>query len=177
MRTRVVLLRAIGPATHAKITMRALEAALRQGGLPDCRNLLNTGNLVIRSELTAAQVEKVVLDLLAAHGVATKAVTLDGDRLRALPGLCPDPASSVARPAQVAVTFLGRSLTDAALASIRQRAVVERVERIGDDLWIDYGPSVAALRLTNVFIERATGAVATARNWNTVRRLVDAVQE
>lgn len=170
---RVVLLRGIGPATHAKLTMTALAEACRANGLTDTVNLLATGNLIVRSDRAAAEVETTILGLLAAAGVATKAVTCEAARIAALPGLCPDPVACRDRPAQVQVTFLSRPLTDATLAVLRGRAGPERVERIGDDLWIDYSGGIAQSRLTGPVIERATGAVATARNWNTVLKLVD----
>lgn len=171
MATHVVLLRGIGPVSHRKMTMSALEAAARAAGLPDTSNLLATGNLVVRSDLQGAEVERILLGLLAAKGVETRAVTCDAARISALPGLCPDREACAERPAQVQVTFLGAPLTDAALATLRVRAAGERVERIGRDLWIDYRGGISQSKLTGPVIERATGTVATARNWNTVLRL------
>ncbi len=172
MPTHVVLLRGIGPSTHAKLTMTALQAAARAAGLPETVNLLATGNLVIRSDLGADEVEAILLGILSAAGIATRAVTCTGLRIASLPSLCPDPAACRDRPAQVQVTFLSRPLTDDALAALRSRAGPERLERIGTDLWIDYRGGIAGSRLIGPVIERATGAVATARNWNTVQKLV-----
>lgn len=171
MAVYVVLLRGIGPLTHAKLTMTALQAACRAGGLPDTVNLLATGNLVIRSDLPREAVEGRVLGILAAAGVRTQAVTCTAARIAALLSLCPDPDACRDRPAQVQVTFLSQPLTDAALSTLRARAGQERLERIGTDLWVDYRGGISQSRLTATVIERSTGATATARNWNTVGKL------
>jgi uncharacterized protein (DUF1697 family) len=172
MAAHVVLLRGIGPATHAKLTMTALAEACRAAGLPDTVNLLATGNLIVRSRRSAAKVEATVLGLMAAAGITTKAMTCTAARITALPGQCPDVGICTDRPARVEVIFLSQPPTEAALELLRLRAGPERVERIGDDLWIDFGDGVAGSRLTIPVIERATGAVATGRNWNTVMKLV-----
>lgn len=175
MPTHIVLLRGIGPSTHAKMTMVQLRDACLAAGLPDTRNLLATGNLIIRADRPASEVEARVLGLLATRGVATRAVTCSAARIAALPALCPDPDACARHPSQVQVTFLSVPLTDDALAILRARATVERVDRIGDDLWIDYRGAISVSKLTGPVIERTTGAIATARNWNTVQRLVAAV--
>jgi uncharacterized protein (DUF1697 family) len=172
MEVHTVLLRGIGPPTHAKLTMTALAAACRDSGLPETVNLLATGNLIVRSNQTAVEVEAIVLGHLASAGVMTKAIMCDRERIGALVRLCPDALASDDRPSEVQVTFLSHPLTDASLAILRSRAGPERLERIGTDLWIDYCGPIAQSKLTTKVIERVTRTVGTARNWNTVRRLV-----
>ncbi|WP_374374707.1 DUF1697 domain-containing protein [Tabrizicola sp.] len=176
MATCVVLLRGIGPATHAKLTMTALAEGCRAAGLADTVNLLATGNLIVRSDLSAAKVEAIVLDVLLAAGVSTKAVTCAARRIAALPRLCPDEEACRDRPARVEVVFLSQPLTDTALTLLRDRAGSERVARIGTDLWIDFAEGIVGSRLTIPVIERVTKSVATGRNWNTVMRLVRHLQ-
>jgi uncharacterized protein (DUF1697 family) len=175
MATFAVLFRAIGPATHRLITMRDLEEACRGAGLPDTKNLLATGNLVVRTLLSASRTQQIVLSLLAARGVQTSAVVCDASRIRALPHADPDSEASSGRPSQVQVMFLDKVPPDEAVGELRARASRERIERIGCDLWIDYGGPISQSRLTSTVIERVLGCTGTARNWNSILRLVAAV--
>lgn len=50
----------------------------------------------------------------------------------------------------------------------------ERLDLIGDDLWIDYGDGgVHSTKLTKAVLDRALGVAGTARNLRTVRKLIE----
>jgi uncharacterized protein (DUF1697 family) len=49
MAVYVALLRAIGPATHAKMSMAALKAGIETAGFADVTTVGNTGNVILRS--------------------------------------------------------------------------------------------------------------------------------
>lgn len=50
----------------------------------------------------------------------------------------------------------------------------ERIALVGRDLWIDYGDGgVASTKLTRPVFDRALGVAGTARNLNTLRKLIE----
>lgn len=171
MRTHVLLLRGIGPATHKVMTMRALEAACRAGGLPDTRSLLATGNLVIRADLAGAEVAQLVRKAMAGGGLDVPVLHRSGDAVAALQGANPLAQAARDRPSQVQVVFLPRSLPEGAVAALSARAPEARIAPIGDEIIIDYGGPISDSALTTGFVDRVLGGPATARNWNTVLRL------
>jgi uncharacterized protein (DUF1697 family) len=67
---------------------------------------------------------------------------------------------SKSRPAKDAVTGLRRAA-----------AAGEKVEQVGDALWIFYAGGVARSKLSPALIDRLVGSSVTARNWSTVQRL------
>jgi uncharacterized protein (DUF1697 family) len=47
----------------------------------------------------------------------------------------------------------------------------ERIERVGDALWIHYPRGAGRSKLTPALFDRSAGSPVTARNWNTVLEL------
>jgi uncharacterized protein (DUF1697 family) len=173
---RIALLRAIGGATHAKLTMKALEAQLIASGLPRTQSLLATGNFVIASDWTSAAIRTTIANLLSQAGLeperAQSVLIRDADALERLIPANPFPEAARQMPSQVQVVFLSSRPEESALATLRSRALgVERIERIGDEIAIDYASLISQSKLTTTLIEKTLDCRATARNWNTVLRL------
>jgi uncharacterized protein (DUF1697 family) len=62
-----------------------------------------------------------------------------------------------------------RPPADNALAGLRGRADAgERIERVGDAIWIDYGEGAARSRVAPAQLDRWVGSPVTTRNWRTV---------
>jgi uncharacterized protein (DUF1697 family) len=43
----------------------------------------------------------------------------------------------------------------------------------GEEVYLTYPNGIGTSKLTNVFLEKQLGVAGTARNWNTVTRLVE----
>lgn len=71
--------------------------------------------------------------------------------------------------------FLEGPASPDAVDALQQRLVPgERIELVGDDLWIDYGESgVQNTKLTKAVLDRALGVAGTARNLRTVKKLAE----
>jgi uncharacterized protein (DUF1697 family) len=167
------LLRGIGPETHKKLTMKALEAACRNAGLPHTTNLLATGNLIIKSEKSETQVVSIISEVLAKAGVHSAVLVRSIDYLEAIAALNPFPEAVHARPSQVLIFFATGTIADEAIDLLGQRCQQgETIARLGDDMIIDFHGPVSTSRLTIAFIERMIRCTTTARNWNTVQKIV-----
>ena len=175
MSTHVVLIRAIGGDTHKALTMRALEAACHEAGLSQVRNLLATGNLVVWDPRPAAKVAAVVRKILLGAGLDKEVFVRAGPVFAAYAAATPFPDVLHVRPQAIQLLALVARPDDSAIAALRARASVERVERLGDDIVIDYGAAITASRFTPVLVERLLARRSTARNWNTVRKIAAAL--
>jgi uncharacterized protein (DUF1697 family) len=171
----VFLLRGIGPATHKVMTMSALEAACHAQGFVGTKNLLATGNLVVPSDLPAAEVEARFAAAMAAGGLqatwqrrAGAQVLLTIAAVQALPEVA---KALQERPSKVQVHFLPGEVPETALDTLRSYAPDALIARAGDEVVIDYGPSIAQSPLTLPRIDKALGKANTARNWNTVQKI------
>ncbi|HEX3051887.1 MAG TPA: DUF1697 domain-containing protein [Aggregatilineaceae bacterium] len=62
MQTYIILLRGVMPTGKNKVPMAPLRDALTAAGLVDVRTYIQSGNVIARSDRTAADVEKLVHD-------------------------------------------------------------------------------------------------------------------
>lgn len=175
MRRWVALLRGVNLASRNRVAMADLRAGLRDAGYADARTLLQSGNVVFsaagRERDHAARIRDVASAL---GGFEVDVVVRSRDELAAL--VDADPLGDVAtNPARRFVAFLERRPPARALAAVdAEEFLPERFERVGRELavWLPDGTQRA--RLGHAFWERRLGMGVTMRNWNTVRRLLEA---
>jgi uncharacterized protein (DUF1697 family) len=156
--------------------MSALADACQAAGLQRVTNVLATGNLIVDDSRPPADLLDLARQTAAAHGLRGAMLIRPVSHLRALLADDPDPVASAGHPEKIQVTFLDPGLSDEGLARLRARATVERLEILHGELWTDYRGPIHVSKLTAPVIERATGAVQTARNWRTLQRLVAAAR-
>ena len=184
-RTWIVLLRAIGGATHAKMSMAQLRAGCAKAGLDNPRTYIASGNLIVESDLPEARVRSAIEGVITAHGLLigrehglNNAVILrrPADLIAVLAGPAfPDAARD--RPSRLQVVFLDRAPDAAALQPLRALATTERLHLSGSELTVDYPDGIATSKLTAKAIERHLDCTGTARNWNTIGKLLDLAQQ
>jgi len=160
----VALLRAIGPATHAKMPLG--ELAKRVGG--DAINVGNTGNIVFSSSGSAAEARAQV-------GAAVRSFGLDCDvfirtrrQIQMLIGKSPFPDAQQQWPSALCVCFFHKAphWPD----TYRRYTGPEQLMIFSDHLIVDYRGKITGSRLT---IEKTTGGRMTQRNWSSVLRIAE----
>jgi uncharacterized protein (DUF1697 family) len=167
----VILIRAIGGATHKRLTMKALESACLDGGLARVRNLLATGNLIVEDRRTPNGVAAVVARILGRAGLENEVFARSAESFLACASTVAFPEAMQTRPQWVQLVALESRPDDAGLAALRARATHEGIERAGDEIVVDYGGSILGSALTPVLVERLLKRRSTARNWNTVQKI------
>ena len=174
MTVHVALLRAINLGNHQRVAMPDLRRLLTELGFTDVQTLLQTGNLVFRSdELNAAELEQL-LEAQAEDrlGLSTDFLTRTGDELDAIIAANPFLEEAERDPAHLVVMFL-KSEPEATAVVAVQDAITgrETVRAEGKHLYIVYPDGIGRSRLTTSVIERTLGFRGTGRNWNTVLKL------
>lgn len=176
MTAHAALLRGINVGGHKKVAMSDLRDLVTRLGLDDARTLLQSGNVVFRSEgRTGAQLERLLeaatakqLDLQTEYFVRTLA------EWKSIIARNPFRDEAERDPSHLLVMFL-RSAPDPGDLT-RLRAAIsgrESVRAVGKQAYIVYPDGIGTSRLTNALIERTLGARGTGRNWNTVMKLQD----
>jgi len=157
----VALIRAIGPVTHATMSMAALRDACEDLGLGDVSTVGNTGNIVFRSRkgvsATRALVQGAVrgFDLPAAQEVFVRTPAQMAEVVAANPF----PAAVAGHPAALGVC----SFHDAPdWAPLRDWPGPEKLAMIGSHLVVDYRGQITGSKLR---IEKLLGTTMTQRNW------------
>ncbi len=172
MTVYVALLRAIGPATHARMRPAALRDKAEAAGFTDPVNYLATGNLIFTSSKPVAAVKAEVTALVEDFGVSSEVFVATRAQIKTIVDADPFPAASQSRPGRVGVCFFHKTLDwpDGLL----HPASGESVLTVGSAVVVDYGPGDGPSKLDP---EKLTGAKMTQRNWNTVlgvwKRMMD----
>ncbi|MEU0438610.1 DUF1697 domain-containing protein [Streptomyces sp. NPDC006186] len=171
------LLRGINVGGNRKLPMAELRAVLEELGHTRVRTYLQSGQAVFGAERGD---EDTLADGLARaiekrFGFSVDVIVRDHAYLAAVADACPFPADSL-EPKQLHVTYLSRPVTADRFAEIDQAAFRPEEFRLGDRALYLYAPDgLGRSRLADALARpRLTeGLIATTRNWNTVRKLVE----
>jgi uncharacterized protein (DUF1697 family) len=174
MTTYVALLRGINVGGKNKVAMADLREFLAGLGLDDAKTLLQSGNVVFRSQgKTAGALEKFLEKESAARlGVSADYVIRSAAEWAKVIEANPFPNEAQSDPSHLVVMFLKSTPTPASVkavqASIKGREIVKSH---GRELYLVYPDGIGTSKLTGTLIEWQLGLRGTARNWNTVLKL------
>ena len=166
------LLRAVNLPSHQKVGMAALRICLEKAGLTDVRTLLQSGNAVFDApgepDTVARAIERAIAGRFGMEvGVVVRTAAEWADVVAA------DALGDVATGgAKQHVIFLSAPPDAAALAAIGDPAPEAFAVRGREiHVWCPDGLQGSALFKALSKPQIAPGAIATARNWNTVTKL------
>lgn len=168
----IALLRAIGPLTHKKMSMAQFRAGCEKAGLKDVRTVLATGNALFSSEFAEAKISQILKDVLNDHGLQNEVFLRRPNDLARVLAENPFPQTSVERPNHMLVLFMADQPTSSEINALESIEKVEPTRVIGRETFIDYKSGVARSKLTPGRLEKLLGRSGTARNWNTIKKLV-----
>jgi uncharacterized protein (DUF1697 family) len=171
--TLVALLRGINVGRHKRIKMADLRALLEAAGYRDVRTLLQSGNVVLESrkgpDAAARDLERVIA---AGTGFDVGVVVRTADELAEL--VEADPLGEVRTDgAKHFVVFCSAPPAPEALAQLEGRDFApERWERRERELVLWCPDGVQDSPLMKAAVDARAAHTATARNWNTVTKLL-----
>ena len=174
-KTYIAWLRAIGPITHRKMSMTALGEACRAAGFDAVRVWAQTGNLLLASPDPAARVAQRLDAIVAgfAIGLNNRTLVRSLAELKAVIRVNPFPEAAIERPSHLLVCFMAGAAEAEAAAELQAHPGPERLRVIGREVYVDYAESVGTSKIGPGVIERRLGLAGTARNWNTIRKMVE----
>jgi uncharacterized protein (DUF1697 family) len=174
MTTHIALLRGVNVGGKTKVAMADLRAMLADLGFGDPRSLLQSGNLVFRSDkLTGAGLERLLeAETEKRLGLKTDFFVRTPEEWEAVIESNPFPDEAESDPSHLVVMFLKEAPkakdVEALQAAIAGREIVRAA---GRQAYITYPDGIGDSKLTITVIERKLGSRGTGRNWNTVLKL------
>jgi uncharacterized protein (DUF1697 family) len=165
MSLRVALLRGINVGGKKMVAMSDLRALAERLGLREAKTLLQSGNLVFRSDKSPAQLEKMLENELDDVGVFVRTAAEMADIVSGNPF----PAEAKNDPGRLVVMLLKEAKDGAVLNGAVAGREVARGK--GRHVYIYFPDGQGRSKLTNAVIERKLATRGTARNWNTVLKL------
>lgn len=170
---QIVLLRGINVGSRNRIAMASLREVLEADGFAEVQTHLQSGNVVLGSELAperlAARCEALIE---SAFQLQIGVVVRSRDELAAV--IARDPLGEIASdPKRYLVSFLADQIDGVQLARLAELAVApERLSAHGRELYSWHPGGVARSKLWNALASRRLGVTITTRNWATATRLL-----
>ena len=174
MARHIVLLRGINIGSRNRIAMPELRKVLEAAGFDDVRTYVQSGNVVLSSGRSAAEVER------ACERQIEQSFGLDIDvvartRAQVANVVERNPLAKVATdPKRYQVSFLsGKPAADVMRKLEEAAAEQERVVLAGREIYAWHPEGIGRSRLWTLLAGRGLGVTATARNWTTVSKLLE----
>jgi len=174
MTTFIGLLRAVNLGAHNKISMSDLRDLLTGLGARDVQTLLQSGNVVFRSDVRTTvaleqQIERAVAKQL---NLATDLFVRSAEEWKALIAANPFPREAKQDPSHLLAMPLKAAPKPASVTALQDAIVGREIVRVHlRCAYIVYPDGIGRSRLTSALIEKSLGARGTGRNWNTVLKL------
>jgi uncharacterized protein (DUF1697 family) len=173
MTRHIALLRGINLGPNRRVSMPDLRALLTGLGYEDVRTLLQSGNVVLTSDLDPLPLEQELERQLAdGLGFDVRVIVRTRDELADV--IERDPlGDTAADPRRYQVTFLSGDPDPERLRRAEEAAVApERFVLSGREIYAWHPDGVGRSELAMLLARGDLGAAATARNWNTVTKLL-----
>lgn len=149
-------------------------------GFGAVRSVLQSGNLVLDGGRRGAGAIERMLEAETAKrlGLEVSYFVRGAEELGRVAAANPFVKEAARDPSHLVVVFLKEAVEAKAVKGL-QAAIVgpEEVRAAGRELYAWYPAGIGTSKLTNAVIERKLGVRGTARNWNTVMKLVGMVRE
>jgi uncharacterized protein (DUF1697 family) len=178
MTVYVSMLRAVNVGGSSRIKMDALQRVYESLGFADVRTLLQSGNVVFRSTLDGRErlAKRIVQELERQLGLRIEVMLRTLAEVESIVERGPVLAAR-ADPSKLLVMFLSSVPSAAAQAALlkwhKSKELPEMLELRGPEIYLYYPNGVGRSKLTNAVIESKLDTWGTARNWNTLVKLVE----
>ncbi|MEU2549422.1 DUF1697 domain-containing protein [Streptomyces roseolus] len=176
--TYALLLRGINVSGHRRLPMPELRELLEGLGHRDVRTYLQSGNAVFTTDASASEaalattVEQAIEERF---GFTCACLVRDGAYLSAVADACPFPAADL-EGKQLHAVYYSAPVTPDRFAAVDPEAFAPEAFALGDRVTYLYTPDgLGRSKLAEAVLRPSLtkDLVATARNWNTVRKLVE----
>lgn len=173
MRRYAALMRAVNVGGKGSLPMAEVREMLAKAGFDDPQTLLASGNAIVGSTLTPAEIERrFEAGIEARFGFKTDVLVRDADQLTTVIAKNPFPDFARERPSTFIAYFL-RGDVEGDLADLKPFCVFGEEIAVGPGcLYLCYPEGSGNSKLSGATIERKLKVRGTGRNWNTVGKLL-----
>jgi uncharacterized protein (DUF1697 family) len=172
--THVALLRGINVGGKAKLPMNELAAIFTAAGAHGVRTYIQSGNVVFEADAAEPVVEAVTRQIATSYGYPGRIVLRSADEMRKAYARNPFAGAPLEL---LHVYFLADMPAAAAIKALdSERSPGDSFAVVGREVYLHMPQGMARTKLTNAYFDKKLKTVSTARNWNTVGKLVEMIQ-
>jgi uncharacterized protein (DUF1697 family) len=178
MARQIALLRGINLGSNRRVAMGRLRELLAGLGYGDVRTYLQSGNVVLTSPASPERLQRELEQQIAKElGLDTRVLVRTRDELADV--IERDPLAGVAdNPRRYQVSFLSAEPDAEVVRELDKVDVApERFVVSGREIYTWHPDGIQRSKLNKELSDRRLGVIATARNWNTVTKLLALADE
>ena len=171
----VALLRGINVGGKNKLPMKDLAAMFRDAGCDDVQTYIQSGNVLFRAEPALAEdiPSLISTSILSRFGYRVPVVTRTARELQEIVQANPL-AEAGAEAGKLLVLFLADLPDPAHVEALDpNRSPGDEFVVLGREVFLHCPNGVARSKLTNSYFDSSLSTTGTARNWRTVRKLLE----
>ena len=180
----ISMLRGVNLARHNRMKMEALKAVYASLGLLEPRTFIQSGNVIFKTGIRdtvpdPAKLAKRIEDgIEKSFGFRPDVIVRTASELREVLANNPFANRTGIDPSRLLVTFLSKAPDSEAREKLLAIKIdPEELRMHGRELYIYYADGMARPKLSWPMIERTLKMTGTARNWNTVTKLLELAGE
>jgi uncharacterized protein (DUF1697 family) len=171
MTVYIALFRGINVGGNKLVKMETLRNALETAGLTDVKTYIQSGNVVFKSNQTAARIEKMIADLFPkTFGFESRVSLRSIDEWNCMVAKNPYPQAKE-NPKSLHAVILDSEPTDAALTELETRARGSESFTVSNRVLYLYTPDGFGTSKLAEALDKVLKVPLTARNWRTVLTL------
>jgi uncharacterized protein (DUF1697 family) len=173
MARQIALLRGVNVGGSRRVPMAELRELLTGLGHEDVATYLQSGNVVLTSDLAPERLERE-LETAIVEGMGVDPLVVVRTRDELADVVDGNPLGEVAEPKRFQVSFLSAAPDPEVVRALEAADVApERVAVRGREIYAWHPDGVQSSPLAKLLTDRKLGVTATARNWNTVTKLLE----
>lgn len=179
----IAFLRGINVGGKGMIPMAELKMLFAKEGYLDTKTLLQSGNVVFKTKAAAtpeALEKKIAAAIAKRFAAEIKVMVRTPDELKKVVGRNPFADAARDDPSHLIVDFLSDRPSAAAakaMLALAPKFPNEPFKLDGREFFVHYSRDIGHSKFTNVIIDKTLGVSGTARNWNTVNKLIALADE
>jgi uncharacterized protein (DUF1697 family) len=178
----IAFLRGVNVGGRGMIAMAELKTLLAKEGFADVRTLLQSGNVVFKAADTPAEAleKKIAAAIAKRFGADIKVMVRTPAELKKTAARNPYPNAARDDPGHLLIAFLAEkpaAPAAKAMMALAPKFPNEPFKLDGREFFVHYARDIGNSKFTNVIIEKTLAVPATARNWNTVTKLIALADE
>lgn len=176
MKTFIVLLRGVMPKGENKVPMAQLREVLSAAGFANVRTYIQSGNVLVDTELSASDVEKEIHVLIKSH-IGANLPIVARTRTQMKKVLDENPFQKGYDISRVFFALFAESPSSQKTKELLENDFSPEELVITKDTAYMYIPGTyGRMKLSNNFLENKLKVSATTRNFNTLSKLIEMSQ-
>ncbi len=171
--THLALLRGINVGGKAKLPMKELAAIFAAAGASSVTTYIQSGNVIFGCADAEAVCAQVTAEIARVYGYPGRIVLRTADELRK--AFQSNPFAKAGAPLDTLHVYLlaDRPDANAVRALDPERSPGDSFALKAREIYLHLPQGMARTKLTNAYFDARLKTVSTARNWNTVGKLVE----